>query len=473
MNINLNPEIVKRFSPENLKTIKDYLLIHPKLADFVEKKHIDDRGTQIYDFLKTPQGPKCNCPLSIPQEFTQVRHQVTRKGIKRKSPAEKYTHAYKSAMDGFLSDSLIMETYEKRLKERALIFYNNPEGGSSVFYGTVKGSDYYNKILTDRINSVSEVLANSYKHFYFLTFTYAYNQYGTNLIYSWKLFNKQLASTFRALRKKYKMGYVCVLEATKKGYPHAHVILAVDEAIEPEHEELKDGEQIKEGILYDFVKSHVASPVFSLQKAGRVGLVKYLGKYISKSSEGILTKGLNKKGQLPKADRKALLSCLMPVLAEVRQYRFSIRDNREPLNISNPAEKNSYAALQYYTRLKWASPEGDETLIPLLNKLTGICQSKAWIMTEFGNKEQFTEYIGYYQTVPLEILEAFDKHGTPIGCAGCIITDLLRNLKVKDSERINLTGKEFAEHLKRYKTIRFKKVYENKAISGRYRLERA
>ena len=167
------------------------------------------------------------------------------------------------------------------------------------------------------------------------------------------------------------MGYVCVLEATKKGYPHAHVILAVDEAIEPEHEELKDGAEIKEGVLYDFVKSHVASPIFSLQKAGRVGLVKYLGKYISKSSEGILTKGLNKKGQLPKADRKALLSCLMPVLAEVRQYRFSIRDNKEPLNISNPAEKDSYAALQNYTRLKWASPEGDETLIPLLNKLTG------------------------------------------------------------------------------------------------------
>ena len=194
----------------------------------------------------------------------------------------------------------------------------------------VKGCDSYNSRTTDKLNQASAVLAENYKSYYFLTFTYAYNIWGTDIVEAWKLFNEQLAYTFKVLRKKYKMGYVCVLESTKKGYPHAHIILGTNQSTENWHADLPDGKKIENGQMYDFVKNRVASPIFALQKAGSNWAGKIPGKYIAKGSEALSTTGLNEKGQLKSSSRKALFLVCSPFWLLFRGYRTSIRDNVIP-----------------------------------------------------------------------------------------------------------------------------------------------
>lgn len=460
--------IVNGFSEKNIKIIRDYILLRPELEKYTDIKYDYKTNTKNYDFIDTPQGIKENCPLSIPLEFTKKQHLVNRKGKKRRPPSVKYEKMYKNALSGFVSDPQIVSTFKQRLEERALIFYKSKDNNSSVFYGTNKGSDYYNKILTDKVNHSSSLLASRYSHFYFLTFTYAYNIYGTNLINSWKLFNNQLKVIFKSLRRKYKMGYVMVLEATKKGYPHAHLILAVNNPLVENHDSLKDGEQIKSGSFYDYIKKHVNSPVFNLQKAGKAGLVKYLGKYISKSSEKVLEKNLSKFARLSDCDRKALLSCLMPVLAEVRQYRFSIRDNKKPVPVNTSQIDSDCEELENLVKLKFVSPEGDSLLISLLNKLTKFCHSTTWIMTDRGNINHYKNKVGYYSGVPEEIISIFEKKGSPIGCAGCVVTDLLKLLLKNGFNKENLTGLDFASHMYRAKNMKFVYVGRTRFYNKKY-----
>jgi hypothetical protein len=264
---------------------------------------------------------------------------------------------------------------------------------------------------------------------------------------AWKLFNKQLSVTFRALRKKYKMGYVCVLEATKKGYPHAHVIFASSTAIENWHEKLADGQKITHGCLFDFVTSHVASPVFALQKAGGVGLVKYLGKYVSKSAESAAkSPGVSKTGIDPR-NRKALLSCLMPVLAQVRQYRFSIRDNIVGGVNWSEYSNEDYTFLKTLVDMGWCSPEGDLILIRLLNKLTAKCKAHVWAMFSGATKAAFEPFIGWYSTAPPDLLSTFKAVSIPSGCPGCIVSLFANILENREVENLHIPGTRKAELL--------------------------
>ena len=388
--------------------------------------------------------PSKNCPLSVPGEYTLQRKPVNHSRGARKSPELKYKKLAKEAHEGFISDQTLIESYKERLKERAIIFFYPKDGPASVFYGKVKGSDQYNSMITDRINAASSALVKNYNFFYFLTFTYAYNIFGTDIVKAWKLFNKHLSKTLKALRKQYQMGYVCVLESTKKGYPHAHIILATDKAVEDWHEQLPDGKKIEHGEMYEFIKLKVSSPVFAVQKAGGKGLVKYLGKYVSKSAESIASKELPNTRRLSAADRKALLSCMLPVLAGIRQYRFSIRDNGTESGAADSSVSGDIAELENLVRLGSTTPSGDSSLIRLLNKLTDSCQCRAWVAIGGGTGNYLSRYIGWYESPPPELLADFQEMGHPLGCCGCVISQFLFNLQHGNEDQLPLPGEKIA-----------------------------
>lgn len=457
-NINPKPTLVNLFSKEKIKIIKDYLLLHDQLKEFNGGRvHKCETGYES-QFLLEERQEADSCPLGVPGEFRLKSKKINRKGQKRKPPELKYPELAEEARTGIISDKTIVETYKKRMKERPLLFFTNQQGDSSVFYGKTKGCPIYNAMLTDRINSASDMLTKNYSAFYFLTFTYEYNKYGTDIIKAWKLFNNQLSLLFKALRRTYKMGYVCVLEATKKGYPHAHVILGINHYLENWHSSIPDGKKIESGTMYEYLKGKVASPVFSLQKAGGKGLVKYLGKYVSKSADSFIGEYDSSKQRLTSKARKSLLSCLLPVLAEVRQYRFSIRDNVINSYSLESFEDEDFIKLKNLVQLGWTTPEGDSTLIRLLNKLTTLCHSRTWAIFNNISKTNAEDKIGYYSTAPPEIIDLFLEQGYSMGCPGCIITNFLYNLKSTKGDYLPLPGKEYAKIIQISRTAKFEPI---------------
>ncbi len=444
LNIASNCSVVKQNTLYKAQIIKEYLLLQPTMKKFSSERVCSQGGSFHSDFVKFFSEPDQNCPLSVPTEFKSHKQRPVVFRGKRKPPKEKYPDIYSQAVSGYVSDSVLISTYEKRLKERPLILWAPPGQEASVFWGKVKGSDLYNAYITDRINNHSKALVENYNFFYFLTFTYAYKIYGENIVEAWQTFNHQLSLTLRALRKKYKMGYVCVLESTKKGYPHAHIILGVNKSVDKWHEKLSDGRRITCGRLFNFVKSSVASPVFSIQKAGGTGLVKYLGKYISKGAERALSESVKNNGRLSTPTRKALLSCLMPVLAGVRQYRFSIRDNIVPgINWVSYSDED-LSVLQELVNLGTTSPEGDRILIRLLNKLTSSCQASAWVIFNSKVKKDLSSFVGWYSRPPPELVKDFHNCGNPLGCPGCIVTSFLFNYQYPSLSPLPMPGAAYA-----------------------------
>lgn len=438
---------VKTFPLEKLKIIKNYMLLHNEMKAFRGPASVSHVGEISYDFHSLQPAPPDSCPLNVPLEYRIHHRQIVRAKGPRKEPKVKYPKLFSEATSGYVSDSTLLSTFSSRLSERPLIFVQYETGEASVFYGKIKGCDDYNKSITDRINRASAALVENYGFFYFLTFTYAYKIYGTDIVKAWDLFSKQVSKTMRKLRKVYKMGYVCVFEATKKGYPHAHIILGVHKPAEKWHQNLGDGHRIKHGSFFKFVQRNVASPVFAIQKAGGKGLVKYLGKYISKGAEQIVKVKLPEGSKLSTSERKALLSCLMPVLAKKRQYRFSIRDNIAPGIDWTECTDDDIAVLRDLVQMGMTTPEGDSILIKLLINLTAECSCSAWLVFRKAFKEALEPSIGFYSQAPPELFEKFQAWGYPMGCPGCIVTSFLYNLTHSKYVHRPMPGKLFAKLL--------------------------
>jgi len=446
--MNIKQELLKSkpHFTEKAQIIKDYLFMHNSLKPYIGKQVQDRTGFVHSDFATDFTITEDPCPLSVPLEYREPGGAPRKKRGKRTPPEKKYPNLYACAQAGFIPDDLLVSTYQMRLLERPLVFWKSDSGEASVFWGKVKGDDTYNAYITDRINNCSAALVRNYNFFYFLTLTYAYKVYGTDIVKAWQTFQEQIKKTFRYLRKHYHMGYVCVLEATKKGYPHAHVILGVNGAVEKFHEKISDGRAITSGRMFHALKKHTASPVFKLQKAGGKGLVKYLGKYVAKSAERFCQTTDPANVKLSTASRKALLSCLMPVLAQVRQYRSSIRDNIQPGINWAEYSKEDYDYLADLVKIGCVTPEGDAILIRLLNKLTSACRCRAIAIFKKTHKAVLAEHVGWYSEAPPDLEVIFKASGYPLGCPGCVITVFLENLKSPEGAQAPLPGYYFAKN---------------------------
>lgn len=430
-----------------LSLIKSYVLMQPIMAPYRGDVTIDYSGNISYEF-SNPIGQRVSdCPFSVPPCFRLPHIQITRARGPRKHPSKKYPVLYEQAVTGSVSDWALVAAYTKRMSERPLIYYHSPSNEVSIFYGKVKGSDEYSKYITERINNCSAALVSNYKFFYFLTLTYDYKTYDADIVKAWQTFNRQLSKTFKALRKKYKMGYVCVLEATKRGYPHAHIILGVHSPIDKWHAKVGDGRSIRNGRLYNFIHAHVASPVFKLQKAGGKGLVKYLGKYVSKGLSLMLPPPGGDISDISAPCRKALLSLFMPILAGVRQYRFSIRGKKAVNCDCEDFDDEDLAAISDCIQIGMASPEGDAALIRLMNNLPLPCLSHVWLILSSKRKEDLSEHVGYYSKPPWQIFKQFQENGYPLGCPGCALSVFIYNLQCPDDVFIQYPSYTFAKAL--------------------------
>ena len=118
--------------------------------------------------------------------------------------------------------------------------------------------------------------------------------------------------------------------------------------------------------------------------------------------------------------------------------------------------------------LGWCTPEGDLTLIRLLNKLTTSCHSKCWAVFNKQAKRQLEHTIGYYSTAPPDILEDFQSFGLPMGCPGCIITSFLYNLQNRNKEQIPMPGKVYQTLRHEAHSIEYKKVYTSKLTKTKF-----
>jgi len=444
-----------------------------------------------------------NCPFDIQKQMLHFPLPEKPAETTRKTPKEKYPELFEEATNGVVRNKTLKAWYNQRLEARQIICGVTEDGNYFYRPCMVKGDHIYNQLMKSRVMTHADMLEKNYKFHYFLTLTYDVKTYGEDLIKSWQKFSIHVDLTLKMLRKKLLFGYVAVFEATNKGRPHAHILLASnDEEYQPP-EAVKAGNEIKGGTLYAMLANQVHSPVFCLQKAKAENLQGYLAKYMSKSSlesEKELTKTDNR---MTGADRKALLSIAMPVIAGVRQIRCSIRDNPPPPEVpltqkellsrilrkppedspqpeispapppnplAPPPEGSILARMAEDIRCGFRHMANDEDLIYILNKLPCCARSQYFLISDKQAKKQLRTQLSLYNKEKPPDMEDMLIGSRALQCPGCFIRDIL--YKLQNTHALIPTNIPPATKAENCKTPIEEKLLNNFALSSTFCLDK-
>ena len=225
---------------------------------------------------------------------------------------------------GNVSDKTLLEWGANRIDNSAIISARRPDGACNHFLGALKGNPTYNNQLAAKIRTDAEELDKRYRFKYFVTFTHAADIQKGNRVNEWQAFSKNVQHSCRRLSYKLNGAYMCVLESTFNGFPHAHCVFYTNKLLDPQHELYKKTTTIRMGATFEYIKKYATAPVFDVQVAADSNTVHYLVKYISKSSYGSMKKMPDKKDKKKyKSWRKDMLTNFCTTVLKVRAYRRS------------------------------------------------------------------------------------------------------------------------------------------------------
>lgn len=427
MKSNRHFETSQAFLEKNLgflnKSVLDAFLALPENAQVSSSWRSTYSQIELEQNFHSQRKLVYNCHFAIPKTFQRTDFSPPKQSHSRADPAKKYKLLYDDFQSARVRSTLLLRTFQKRMSERPLCYVSRQDGEGSLFYGLIKGCHDYNLKLEEKIRAKSKELVSRGGAFYFLTVTYSPNTHGKAIVDAWKTFSRQLYPFMHSLSRKYRAAYCCVLESTLAGYPHAHILLQLPSAPDIKHRFMKPGQKYKYGKLLDFIKKRVPSPIFILQKAEPYALVNYLTKYVSKGLDKLEKKVSSGSVSLSNDNRKALLSCMCPVLAQIRQFRSSIKSSRiVPLSLSD-SDFEKLETLRACAELGIFSESAEAYLIGFLNNLTARCRSHVWAIFNAPGKAKFQGDIGFYDSGGNAVIRDFKRQAHPLGCPGCFLTD--------------------------------------------------
>jgi hypothetical protein len=130
-------------------------------------------------------------------------------------------------------------------------------------------------------------------------------------------------------------------------------------------------------------------------------------------------------GPLSVEQRKRLLNLMMPIITGCRMFHGSRALTKIDKKETNIVAKQF--AETVLKRSKEALTSGDlqVALIKPLNNLTSICRCNAWLLGNSVVKTAFLDAVG--KTGPPDDPEfvEFRKFARPLGCPGCVFTQLV------------------------------------------------
>lgn len=254
---------------------------------------------------------------------------------------------YDDINTGLCSNVSLAKVGLRQAKKIRLMSSLYMSGARRFFESYTNGSKRYLVKKQAILKDVAKVCSSLKQDVYFLTLTYNFKELGAERLDAWASYTSQIDGVLRALKKKYNCFYERVTESTKKGYPHAHIILYFDRATFPTLESLRPKTKIRFGELYDFIRERVASPQFLLEKGAADKCISYITKYIGKAAETDLKELVKKPLEWTGSDRKNIATLLFPIMSHTRRFAYTntraVRAGIEELRAGIKREKKERA----------------------------------------------------------------------------------------------------------------------------------
>lgn len=338
----------------------------------------------------------------------------------------------------------------KLLANRIMILrYKNDKNETRYFESFTKGTNRYNKKLSSKVKDFTAAVCSNGTETFALTITCDPKKYEHNRFYAWKNYTKDINKTLENLRKHKGLKYLWVKESTKKGYPHAHIVLSFPKGFCKGYDKMQNAKRLFYGEFYEYIKANVVAPVFELQPIKGNNLKYYLTKYISKGEEDDVYRLGKKTEELTDAERKEALSFLMTTVTKTRLCGFCKLKEMTKQNTSRTDEEryNKHLRKTALREMKKSARERSERehfarlralLIKLCNNSPFTCCKNIYAMSRNTFQREISADIDEEFLQNEKNQKKFENMSCRVTCNGCIWSDLVNFINGDKKSIFNL-----------------------------------
>lgn len=278
-------------------------------------------------------GEKWNNYLAMKEDFSEIdcKYNVGRANTifkeKRKKKVNKsaeYERLLKRGKEllekGALSDYFLKEAAAFKAKKIQYLSLKAESGNLIWFDSNTKGSTSYGRRMKQKIYVRAKEFQEINPEVVFMTWTCDIKEYDGNRLRAWEHWIDKMYNKLHTMQKKLGCLYVGVLEATKKQFPHIHILLFFPRGKFHGYEKMPRNVDIKYGKIFRALREFRPARIWNVKIPENDKVAGYLTKYVTKSSTSMLKKMAKNKGNLSSEDVKAISSWLIPSIVGRRQY---------------------------------------------------------------------------------------------------------------------------------------------------------
>lgn len=348
-----------------------------------------------------------------------------------------------------LSDDEIKRAIKLLANRIMILRYKNDKNETRYFESFTKGTNRYNKKLSSKVKDFTAAVCSNGTETFALTITCDPKKYEHNRFNAWKNYTKDINKTLENLRKHKGLKYLWVKESTKKGYPHAHIVLSFPKGFCKGYDKMQNAKRLFYGEFYEYIKANVVAPVFELQPIKGNNLKYYLTKYISKGEEDDVYRLGKKTEELTDAERKEALSFLMTTVTKTRLCGFCKLKEMTKQNTSRTdAERyNKHLRKTAMREMKKSARERSERehfarlralLIKLCNNSPFTCCKNIYAMSRNTFQQEISADIDEEFLQNEKKQKKFENMSCRVTCNGCIWSDLVNFINGDKKSIFNL-----------------------------------
>lgn len=348
-----------------------------------------------------------------------------------------------------LSDDEIKRAIKLLANRIMILRYKNDKNETRYFESFTKGTNRYNKKLSSKVKDFTAAVCSNGTETFALTITCDPKKYEHNRFNAWKNYTKDINKTLENLRKHRGLKYLWVKESTKKGYPHAHIVLSFPKGFCKGYDKMQNAKRLFYGEFYEYIKANVVAPVFELQPIKGNNLKYYLTKYISKGEEDDVYRLGKKTEELTDTERKEALSFLMTTVTKTRLCGFCKLKEMTKQNTSRTDVEryNKHLRKTALREMKKSERERSERehfarlralLIKLCNNSPFMCCKNIYAMSRNTFQREISADIDEEFLQNEKKQKKFENMSCRVTCNGCIWSDLVNFMNGDKKSIFNL-----------------------------------
>lgn len=399
--------------------------------------------------LKYAGQERISCPHGVFVQESKNQDNNVKTSDKRLDITDILRFVVNATQTRELSDDEIKRAI-KLLGNRIMILkYKNDQNETRYFESFTKGTNRYNKKLSSKVKDFTSAVCANGTETFALTVTCDPKKYNNNRFDAWKNYTADINKTLENLRKHKGLKYLWVKESTKKGYPHAHIVLSFPKGFCKGYDKMQNAKRLYYGEFYEYIKKNVVAPRFDLQPIKGKNLKYYLTKYISKGENDDVYRLGKKEEVLTKAERKEALAFIMTTVTKTRLCGFC---KLKEMAIQNTSRTDAERLSKHLRKtglklMKNSSRECNERehfarlralLIKLCNNSPFTCCKNLYAMSKNTFQKEISQDIDDEFLANKKKQQKYDILSRRVTCNGCIWSDLVRFINGDKNSVINI-----------------------------------